>query len=127
MPELPDVEMFKKYLDATALHKTIAQVDVKSEQILEGISVQILKNELLGKRFEMTHRHGKYLFLSFNEAKWLGFHFGMTGFLKYFKKMEKAPPHDRLLIGFSNGYYLAYDSQRKLGKVLVIPDVEEFR
>ncbi|MFW6324478.1 MAG: DNA-formamidopyrimidine glycosylase family protein, partial [Desulfovibrionales bacterium] len=26
MPELPDVEVFKRYLDATALHKTIAAV-----------------------------------------------------------------------------------------------------
>jgi formamidopyrimidine-DNA glycosylase len=28
MPELPDVEIFRKYLDTTALHKTIKTVQV---------------------------------------------------------------------------------------------------
>jgi hypothetical protein len=58
--------------------------------------------------------------------KWLVLHFGMTGFLKYFKKKEKDSPHDRLLISFTNGYHLAYDCQRKLGEVYLIGDLMEF-
>ena len=42
MPELPDVEVFKRYLDSTALHKTIIAVEVKSAAILEGVTAGML-------------------------------------------------------------------------------------
>jgi formamidopyrimidine-DNA glycosylase len=54
------------------------------------------------------------------------FHFGMTGWMKYFKDPEKDTPHDRVLITFSNGYHLAYDSQRKLGRIELTGDAESF-
>ena len=44
-------------------------------------------------------------------------HFGMTGSLDYFRDKSRNPPHERLVVGFSNGYHLAYNSERKLGKV----------
>ncbi len=126
MPELPDVEVFKQYLDATSLHKEIDRVKVHSTQVLEGISATKLRRRLEGHTFESTRRHGKYLFVRLNDGNWLVLHFGMTGSLKYFKDLDKDTPHDRFLIGFSNGYHLAYDSQRKLGKVGVVDDVKKF-
>lgn len=126
MPELPDVEVFKQYLDATSLHKEIDRVEVYSTQVLEGISAKKLRRRLEGHTFEFSRRHGKYLFVRLNDSNWLVLHFGMTGSLKYFKDLDKDTPHDRLLIGFSNGYYLAYNSQRKLGKVGMVGDVKKF-
>jgi formamidopyrimidine-DNA glycosylase len=118
MPELPDVELFKRYFDATALHQPIQEVEVYPEQILGGVTGRELKLRLAGQTFSATHRHGKYLFASLdgNEC-WLVFHFGMTGYLKYFKKSTKKPLFDRMLISFENGYRLAYVSKRKLGRI----------
>lgn len=126
MPELPDVEVLRRYLDATSLHKEIEEVEVFSRQVLEDISAENLKAALLGRTFESTRRHGKWTFVALDDGGWLVLHFGMTGNLKYFKGMEKEPDHDRLLIGFANGFHLAYDSQRKLGEVELIDQVEEF-
>lgn len=53
-------------------------------------------------------------------------HFGMTGFLKYFKNAEEAPGHIRLLIDFENGFHLAYDCRRKLGLIDLTDDYEQF-
>lgn len=36
MPELPDVENYKRYLDRTALHKTIKQAEVLSNHCWYG-------------------------------------------------------------------------------------------
>lgn len=126
MPELPDVEMFKRYVDATALHKQIAEIDVRAEQILSGISAEDLRSALERQAFVSTERHGKHLFLALENHTWLGLHFGMTGFLKYFRDEEDAPPHTRVLFRFENGYHLAYDSQRKLGEITLIKDKEKF-
>jgi formamidopyrimidine-DNA glycosylase len=126
VPELPDVEVFKQYLDATSFHKEIDRVEVHSPQVLEGISASKLRRRLEGHTFESTRRHGKYLFVRLNDGNWLVLHFGMTGSLKYFRDLDKDTPHDRFLIGFSNGYHLAYDSQRKLGKIGMVEEVKEF-
>ncbi|MFP3869204.1 MAG: Fpg/Nei family DNA glycosylase [Desulfobacteraceae bacterium] len=126
MPELPDVEVFKGYLDATALHQTITDVEVETARILEGVSIAKLQKTLKGRQFRSTHRHGKHLLVALDQGPWLTLHFGMTGFLKYFKDMDKEPEHDRLLISFDNGYHLAYDSQRKLGAVGLSEDVDNF-
>lgn len=126
MPELPDVEVLKQYVDATSLHKRIKQVRVQSSKVLENISTQELASDLQGSSFESTGRHGKYLFLKLASGRWLALHFGMTGFLKYFKNMQKEPAHDRLLITFENGYHLAYDCQRLFGEVQIVDDIEGF-
>lgn len=126
MPELPDVEVFKQYVDATALHQEITEVAVRSREILNDVSSRRLKGRLEGHRFESTRRHGKYLFVRVESGPWLVLHFGMTGFVSYFKDRDDEPPHARLLVSFSNGYHLAYDSQRKLGEILLIEDAQQF-
>jgi formamidopyrimidine-DNA glycosylase len=117
MPELPDVEIFRQYLNATSLHQTIETVDINAGDMLKGISETKLKQHLRKNQFISGHRHGKYLFAELEKNGWLVLHFGMTGFLKYFKNVENKPGHVRLCIGFSNKYHLVYDCMRKLGKI----------
>lgn len=126
MPELPDVEIFNRYIDSTALHKRITDVTVKDDYVLKNISSDSLKNCLHGQAINSTRRHGKYLFLKLSSSHTLLFHFGMTGFPKYFKNEEEYPDHARLLLAFENGYFLAYDSQRKLGEIRIIEDDRTF-
>ena len=126
MPELPDVEIFKQYLDATSLHQEINRVEVHSTQVLEGISARKLRRRLEGHAFESSRRHGKYLFVRLNEGNWLVLHFGMTGFLRYYKNPEQSGDHTRLRIDFKNGFHLAFDCQRKLGLIDWVEDPKEF-
>jgi len=126
MPELPDVEVFRRYLDSTSLHRRIKEVQVHTRNMVEGTPLWRLKATLEGHAFQSTDRHGKYLFAAMDNKNWLVLRFGMTGFLKYFKDLEKNPPHERMLLTFYNGYHLAYDCQRKLGKIALTEDLEAF-
>jgi formamidopyrimidine-DNA glycosylase len=126
MPELPDVEVFSTYIKSTALHKKISGVEVNTQKVLSGISRGRLKNALRGSSLEDARRHGKYLFVSLDNGMWLFLHFGMTGRLRYFKDGNKETSHDRLLFRFTNGYHLAYESQRMLGKVGLVEDPDSF-
>ncbi len=126
MPELPDVEIFKQYFDATALHKEIRKVEVYPAQVLKGITEKEMKLDHQGRKFTATRRHGKYLFVSVDDDKWLAFHFGMTGYLKYFKKCNKQPHFDRAQFSFTNGYHLAYVSKRMLGRIEPLRDIDRF-
>lgn len=126
MPELPDVEVFKRYLEATALHKTITAVQIRDAGILKGISPLKLSRTLTQRQLKATRRHGKHLLVKLDQGPWLTLHFGMTGYLKYFKDMVQDPEHDRLRLSFDNGFHLAYVCQRKLGAVGLADEVESF-
>jgi formamidopyrimidine-DNA glycosylase len=126
MPELPDVEVLKQYLDSTSLGQTIEKVEVRNPKILGNVSVQALRETLMARKFQTTRRHGKYLLVHLDDSSWLTLHFGMTGRLEYFKDIQKDPPYDRLLISFTNGFHLAYVCQRMLGEVGLAEDAESF-
>lgn len=126
MPELPDVEIFKNYMDATSLHQKIKDISVENSKVLDSISPQKLNKVLKNHSFESTVRHGKYLFAKTGDNACLVLHFGMTGSLKYFKNQEQANEYIRVLFTFTNGYYLGYISQRMLGRVGVTESVEKY-
>jgi formamidopyrimidine-DNA glycosylase len=126
MPELPDVEIFKRYLDATSLHQRVDAVEVRNAYVLKGTSPRELARELKGRRFESSRRHGKHLFVRADGKIWLRLHFGMTGSLQYFKNDTKEPRHTRVLFVFAKGHGLAFDDQRQFGQIGLVKDVDEF-
>src|SRR6478736_7589480 len=103
MPELPEVETFKRYLDSTSLHQRITNVDVRDAYVLKRVSARELVRRLKRRRFENSHRHGKHLFVRAGSKLWLRLHFGMTGSLEYVKNHEEAPNSARVIFHFVHG------------------------
>jgi formamidopyrimidine-DNA glycosylase len=126
MPELPDVESFRKYFNATSLHKRIMQVHVHDNRILEGVSPAQFDKDLRGKAFEGAKRHGKYFLAQTSNGSWLVFHFGMTGGLRYYKKIQRQPDHERVRFDFKNGYHLAFINRRLLGHIALATEPGTF-
>ncbi|NIR44260.1 MAG: DNA-formamidopyrimidine glycosylase [Gemmatimonadetes bacterium] len=126
MPELPDVQVFKEYIDATALHQTIESVWLDGDDLLVDISAPTLTSRLKGHELESTRRHGKHLFVEISDDGWLRLHFGMTGEIRYYKDHEELPDHTRLRIDFDDDYSLAYQNTRKLGEIGLVEDPDEF-
>jgi formamidopyrimidine-DNA glycosylase len=126
MPELPDVEVFKQYVNATSLHQKIQTVPINETRVLIDISQQTLQRRLKGRKLQATARHGKHLFMQTGPNSWLRLHFGMTGFVRYYKRSSRQPKHVCLRLDFSNGYHLAYDSQRLLGQIGWTSDPDAF-
>jgi formamidopyrimidine-DNA glycosylase len=126
MPELPEVETFRRYLDNTSLHQRITNVEVPDAYVFKRVSALELTRRLKGRRFEKSHRHGKHLFVRVSDELWLRLHFGMTGSLEYLKNEEVASKTARVIFRFANGCRLAFDDQRKFGEVELIEGVDEF-
>jgi len=126
MPELPDVETYKRYLDASALHQRVAHINVAAPILLAGISSRNLARALVHKRFGSTRRHGKHLFVRIDSKHWLMLHFGMTGSLSYYQDESDQPRYTRLRVDFDNGRHLAYVDARKLGRIALTASPREF-
>lgn len=126
MPELPEVEILRRYVEATSLYQTIEKVEVKNSRILEKISTKNLMENLTGRQLLFTSRHGKILFVQLEDRLWLTIHLGMTGWLHYFQDIKAEPIHDRLLITFDNENHLAYGDQRMFGRIGLVEDPPSF-
>src|SRR5918994_241173 len=122
MPELPDVELYKRYLDECALRRTIERVVVNDARILGALPSDAFVSRLTGNRFEESRRHGKHLLVRLRKDGWLTLHFGMTGNLLYFREDADDPPYDRVRFDFAGGHHLAYVNRRMLGRVGLADD-----
>jgi formamidopyrimidine-DNA glycosylase len=126
MPELPDVELFKRHLDTTCLGRTVRHVTVGDIRILLDVSASELARELDGARLAASRRHGKHLLVGLQPSGWLTLHFGMNGSLRHFAQGESDPPYDRVRFDFADGHHLAYVNPRLFGGVGLATDVDTF-
>lgn len=124
MPELPDVEIYRKYFNRTGLNKKIDKVEVIDKSILFNTSIQKLSANLVGKKIISASRHGKYFFGKIENNKYLMIHFGMTGRFDY-KKKGKIPDYSKVILYFSDSF-LSYVCIRKLGKVAILESKNTF-
>ena len=126
MPELPEVEIYKRYLDATALRQRIARVDVRNAYVLKGVSARELARRLNGRLLDSSRRHGKHLFVRTDGEFWLRLHFGMTGSVHYFKDTAAVSRHARVVFVFVNNHGLAFNDQRQFGEIGLVRNVDDF-
>jgi len=126
MPELPDVQYFKQYLDATSLHRPVKEVVLYTAQVLANITIDELETEVAGRTFAGSDRHGKYLLVELDDGRTLIMHFGMTGHLEYFEDAGGEPEFTDVRFQFEDDGYLAYVAPRKLGGLRLVEDVSHF-
>jgi formamidopyrimidine-DNA glycosylase len=115
MPELPDVEGFKRYFNRYAAGRSILTVEVLDPAMLRSGSTRGLKGRELGR----ARRHGKWLMADAGSATIL-MHFGMTGLLHWSSQRDRHR-HDRMLIVFDEGE-LSYRNMRRFGALHVTRD-----
>jgi|Deesub1362B_J571_1020462.scaffolds.fasta_scaffold00044_28 formamidopyrimidine-DNA glycosylase len=125
MPELPDVERFRRYVQARCLRQRIRQLRVLAPDVLDT-DPGTFRRALQGRSFLGTARHGKYLFLALSGGGFLLMHFGMTGRPLFLRRPASLGPHVRVVFFFQDGSALCYLSQRKLGRLGLAPSVEAF-
>lgn len=114
MPELPDVEGFRRELASCGQGHRIDRVRVDDPGVLRGVSERRLRRELQGRRFREPQRHGKWLIARTDGGPAVLLHFGMTGRLVCESPREPAHRHDRVRFDLSGGNGVRYRDQRKL-------------
>lgn len=126
MPELPDVEIFKRVLDEYGIGRVVEHVAVPDPGSLEGATGAALQRRLKGRHLSASLRHGKVLFAVFEDAATLAMHFGTNGSLRAVDPEEDEPPSTRILFAFAGGERLAYVNPRRIGHVCVTDSPRAF-
>lgn len=125
MPELPDVEAYRRFLAEHATGRRIERVVVTDEGILRNARGPTLDQALRGHVFDEPTRHGKWL-LAWTSGPAVLIHFGMTGDLGWASDDGGRHRHDRVIFELDRGE-LRYRNMRKLGGLWLAHDEAEAR
>ncbi len=126
MPELPEVQGYKVYIDSTSLHQPIKAFECRDNRLLK-VAKSEFEKALLGAELTATKRIGKYLFLETTGQKILVMHFGMTGRPIYYKDVEDRPKFGHIVLTFENGFHFAFENKRKFGWWDLIDSIEDYK
>ena len=124
MPELPDVEGFRRYWSRYMTGERVHGVEVPKPAIVRNRTVEGLRRSLAGRRFERPDRHGKWM-IAPTDGPALVLHFGMTGGLHWSRAVgEGRHRHDRLIFLTGSGE-MRYRNMRMLGGAWLAADRRE--
>jgi formamidopyrimidine-DNA glycosylase len=116
MPELPDLEVIKDFLQETIGGVQIQEVEIPEPLVLR-CSVDDLINGLKGKVFAEIRRRGKFLILDVADGAHLVFHPMLAGRLQYCQAREKIRAGLCLRLLFSTGQELRYHDRKRMGRI----------
>ncbi|HYE07144.1 MAG TPA: DNA-formamidopyrimidine glycosylase family protein [Planctomycetota bacterium] len=126
MPELPEVEVFRRLAERGALKRPVVAVRATAAtRILDEMSLKSLRGALIGKAFTGTDRHGKHLLLRIARDGVLGMHFGLTGELV--AGAGEPPAKARLSVLLTGDHHLAVIDPRQFGRVSLAQDAQAYR
>ncbi|WP_400190554.1 DNA-formamidopyrimidine glycosylase [Hymenobacter sp. B81] len=126
MPELPEVETYRRFLEEITLHQTVTAVEVFDAHVL-AVDADELRRELVGATVTGTHRLGKNCFLQLSSGRLLVLHFGMTGDVGAYRHDYDRPRFTRVALHLREGLRVAFIDPRKFGRIRLADSVATFQ
>ena len=121
MPELPEVEVVRRGLEAHVVGRTITRVEVHHPRPLRRhvAGEEDFAALLTGRRVEAARRRGKYLWLPLDSGDALLGHLGMSGQMLVQPVGAPDERHLRVRFGLDAPYELRFVDQRMFGGLAV--------
>lgn len=119
MPELPEVETVRAYIERHAAGRQITEVQLLLPRLVKNASPEEFCRVLKGQTITAVSRRGKYLLLHGSGEQSLLVHLRMTGSLIY-EEEYKEIRGQRIIFTLSQGY-LIYRDIRTLGCLWLVP------
>jgi len=124
MPELAEVEFYRKRWHLTARGERIVRVHAhEAKRLLRGVDIAALRQALIGARFEDSQAAAKQMVFRFGSDAWLGVHLGMSGALTVAPPDYPPAKHDHLVL-FTTKHALVFTDPRMFGRVDFHPGAE---
>jgi formamidopyrimidine-DNA glycosylase len=136
MPELPEIEFYRRLAERSGLGRRISKVVAGDEWFIKGATTKrLLQTHLKGVTFDRAWRIGKLLLLDTSNGDVLGLRFGMTGVLvinnevgvsdMQYGSHRLLPEWNRFNVIFDDGGVFAINDPRRLGGVELDPDISK--
>lgn len=119
MPELPEVESFRRQAMRTLDGRRLAEVNLVGDAIVfEKTKAKAFKDALTGKRVIGSGRLGKHMWLDVEgDGPSVLFHFGMSGRFEVYRSVDDRPSYWKIELVTDEGERIALRMPRRLGRV----------
>ncbi len=127
MPEMPEVEVVRRGLADTVTHRSVLHVSVLHPRPVRAhlTGPDGFAATLVGRRFGVAARRGKFLWLPFDDGDALLAHLGMSGQFRINVPTAPLQRHTRVLFDLDDGAQLRFVDQRMFGGLSLAPDGAE--
>jgi formamidopyrimidine-DNA glycosylase len=123
VPELPEVETWRRLAEKHVLGKTIQSVyAAKDDIIFDQTTPGTFKRVLEGRVVTALLRKGKHLWMELDQRPWPYFHFGMSGSFQVYSDPNERPTYCKVEWTMADGTRLGYRNVRRIGKVRLWDD-----
>lgn len=116
MPELAEVEFYRREWDSGLGKKIVAVQLHPRKRIFRGSDPRELARQLTGRRLLRSFAKGKQMLFEFSGGNWIGIHLGMTGKLRTEPPGFRPEKHDHLVLQQA-GQALVFRDARLFGRV----------
>lgn len=117
MPELAEVEFFRKRWHEAAVGERVVRVLTHdTKKLLRELDLPTVRRALVGATFESSEARAKQMLFRFSGDVWLGIHLGMSGELSVAAPDHAAGKHDHLVI-VTEKHALVFNDPRMFGSV----------
>jgi formamidopyrimidine-DNA glycosylase len=116
MPELAEVEWFRKQWDIGRGHDIVDLSLHAHNRVFRGTKTRGLRKHLVGTKLERSIAHGKRMLFRFSGDNWLGIHLGMTGKIRVEDPGFRPTKHDHLVL-CQRKRALIFTDSRQFGRV----------
>jgi formamidopyrimidine-DNA glycosylase len=116
MPELAEVEWFRKQWNAGRGSEIVDLGLHARNRVFRGSDVRQLQQSLIGAKLLSSLARGKRMLFKFSGDNWLGIHLGMTGKIRVASANHRPGKHDHLVL-FQRERALVFTDSRQFGRV----------
>jgi formamidopyrimidine-DNA glycosylase len=137
MPELPDLEIIKEFLQDHIVGQEIAEAEVVRPIVVRNLAGGDFASRLTGRRIEQVSRRGKFLILALNSGDCLAINPMLAGRLYLSGTRDQGPVTRHqgsgtgerrlrktfVILHLTNGMELRYSDAKTMGKVYLTDDL----
>jgi formamidopyrimidine-DNA glycosylase len=123
MPELPDLEVIKEFLQDHIVGQEIAEVEVVRPIVARNLADDDFISRLTGQRVEQVSRRGKFLILALDSGDGLVINPMLAGRLHYAPQREGRLRKTFVVLHLADGMDLRYSDAKTMGKVYLTDDL----
>ncbi len=122
MPEIPDLEAIRGFLEPRLKANPVASADLTVPWLVrtgaEGFQT------LAGHEFVNVRRHGKFLLFATDDERVLVVNPMLTGRFQWAEPRDRKRPNTCLTLAFEDGHQFRYSDARRMGRWYLVP-IEE--
>ncbi|MGB3905359.1 MAG: DNA-formamidopyrimidine glycosylase family protein [Anaerolineae bacterium] len=123
MPELPDLEVIKEYLQGVLPGERVEAVEVLRPLVVRNLISEDFVDTLTGNEISAVRRRGKFLLLDLETGAKLVINPMLAGRLHYCEPDERRQKRTFLILRLSTGMDLRYVDAKAMGKVYLTADL----